>query len=194
MDPRSTPTRASTRRTGRPDQASTAIVDRGRFEDLRRLRAPLILCGVGFGGFFDGIVFHQLLQLHHMLSNTGEDRLGLEPRSPDTVDGLEVNTVWDGLFHGFTYVMLLAGVVWLWSRWRTMPPVRPPWSLLAGGLVTGWGIFNVLEGVVDHHVLAIHHVTTAEPVLLYDLLFLGVGAALLGGGIWLLRSPMRSGS
>ncbi|MCK1539441.1 DUF2243 domain-containing protein, partial [Bradyrhizobium sp. 176] len=27
-----------------------------------------VLLGLGLGGFFDGIVFHQLLQWHHMLS------------------------------------------------------------------------------------------------------------------------------
>ncbi|MBF2014576.1 MAG: DUF2243 domain-containing protein [Rivularia sp. T60_A2020_040] len=36
-------------------------------------RKPLILAGIclgiGLGGFFDGIVLHQILQWHHMLSN-----------------------------------------------------------------------------------------------------------------------------
>ena len=33
------------------------------------LHAPLIVCGIAFGGFVDGIAFHQILTLHHMLSN-----------------------------------------------------------------------------------------------------------------------------
>jgi uncharacterized membrane protein len=31
-----------------------------------------ILLGIGFGGFFDGIVLHQILQWHHMLTSTGD--------------------------------------------------------------------------------------------------------------------------
>jgi uncharacterized membrane protein len=50
-----------------------------------------IVLGVAVAGFFDGIVFHQLLQWHHMLSATHW--------STETVNGLEVNTLADGAFH-----------------------------------------------------------------------------------------------
>lgn len=49
-----------------------------------------ILFGLGLGGFFDGIVLHQLLQWHHMLTSAGYP--------PDTVANLRVNTLWDGIF------------------------------------------------------------------------------------------------
>jgi len=55
-------------------------------------RAGLLL-GIGMGGFLDGILFHQLLQVHNMLSN-------LYP--PDTLVHLEINMFWDGLFHALT--------------------------------------------------------------------------------------------
>lgn len=155
--------------------------------DRTSLRAPLVVCGVGFGGFFDGIVFHQVLQTHHMLSNSGDDRLGLDPRPVDTVAGLEVNTLWDGLFHACTYVALLIGVIWLGRRWHAVPAVRPPWRLLIGGLLVGWGLFNVVEGVVNHHVLAIHHVVETGPVLVMDVLFLAAGAVMLGVGSVMIR-------
>jgi uncharacterized membrane protein len=35
----------------------------------RPLIAAGILMGIGLGGFFDGILFHQILHLHNMLSN-----------------------------------------------------------------------------------------------------------------------------
>jgi uncharacterized membrane protein len=34
-----------------------------------------ILFGLGLGGFFDGIVLHQVLQWHHMLSMLVSDHL-----------------------------------------------------------------------------------------------------------------------
>ena len=35
-------------------------------------RAPGLLMGLGFGGFVDGIVLHQILQWHHMISDNDE--------------------------------------------------------------------------------------------------------------------------
>ncbi len=146
------------------------------------LRAPLVVCGVGFGGFFDGIVFHQILQLHHMLSNAGNDRIGLGVDPVTTVTGLELNTLWDGLFHAATYLALLAGVFWLWARWRQLPPVRPPWRLLVGGLLAGWGLFNVVEGIINHQLLAIHHVVDGDNTVVFDVAFLVAGALMVAAG------------
>ena len=33
-----------------------------------------ILFGLGLGGFFDGIILHQVLQWHHMLTSAGIPR------------------------------------------------------------------------------------------------------------------------
>lgn len=74
---------------------------------------------------------------------------------------------------------MLAGVIWLWTRWRQLPPVTPPWRLLAGGLVAGWGVFNVVEGIVDHHILAIHHVVDGDNTGVFDFAFLAAGALMV---------------
>ena len=55
-------------------------------------RASGLLYGIGFGGFVDGIVLHQILQWHHMVSS-------VDGRDPGTLAGLEANTVADGFFH-----------------------------------------------------------------------------------------------
>ena len=66
-------------------------------------KAPTLLLGVGLGGFVDGIVLHQVLQWHHMLTGDG----GGEPM--DTVAGLEANTLVDGFFHVATWVLVALG-------------------------------------------------------------------------------------
>ena len=52
------------------------------------------LFGLGLGGFFDGILLHQVLQWHHMLSSAGYPAT--------TVANLELNTLFDGVFHAVT--------------------------------------------------------------------------------------------
>jgi Predicted membrane protein (DUF2243) len=69
-----------------------------------------IFLGLGLGGFFDGIVLHQLLQWHHMLTSAGYP--------PDSIHNLQVNTFWDGLFHASTYIFVVLGVALLWRAAR----------------------------------------------------------------------------
>src|SRR5215210_2521873 len=71
-----------------------------------------ILFGLGLGGFFDGIVLHQILQWHHMVTSAGYP--------PDSIENLKVNTFWDGIFHAATYVLTGLGlyVLWRYSRKR----------------------------------------------------------------------------
>jgi uncharacterized membrane protein len=152
----------------------------------RSITVPGILLGVGVGGFVDGIVLHQILQWHHMLTDHG--RYASYPRT--TVADLEDNTLWDGLFHAGTWVVTVVGLVLLW---RAVSGGRPAtWRALAGPMLVGWGLFNLVEGTVDHHLLTIHHVRddVADP-LWWDVGFLAFGAALLLGGLALGRMPAR---
>lgn len=142
-----------------------------------------LLFGIGLGGFFDGIVLHQLLQWHHMLSDAGDYPV-------DTIAGLEANTRWDGLFHSLTYGAVVIGLALLWRAAR-LP--HAPWStkLLIGLLLMGWGTFNLVEGTVNHHLLGLHHVneTVARGQWKWwDLGFLLGGAAMLAGGWALARA------
>lgn len=159
-------------------------------EHERPTRLPGLLLGVGLGGFVDGIVLHQILQWHHLLSNTDADNLGLPTYPVDTVVGLEVNTLWDGLFHAVTWVAVVLGLVLLCRRATACAGPFSRRSLL-GLTLAGWGLFNLVEGIVDHHLLQIHHVRDArdvDSVLAWDLGFLALGVALLAGGLALHRS------
>ena len=48
-------------------------------------------------------------------------------------------------------------------------------------MLTGFGIFNLVEGIIDHHLLGLHHVNETVPPeqwLWWDLAFLASGAAI----------------
>jgi uncharacterized membrane protein len=154
-----------------------------------RILAPGLLLGLGLGGFIDGIVLHQILQWHHMLTDYG--RYSAFPAT--NVSDLEDNNLADGLFHASTWLFIAVGLFWLW---RALNRPHRPFDVraLIGLLLAGWGIFNIVEGVIDHHILTVHHVRddVSEP-LLWDLGFLVLGAALLILGTTLYRSVGREG-
>ena len=135
-------------------------------------RAPGLLLGVGLGGFFDGIVIHQLFQWHHMVSHT-------DSHPVTTVAGLEANTLADGFFHVGTWVFVVLGVLLMLRSWQ-QGRLAPTWRFQLGLLVAGWGIFNVVEGLIDHQLLGIHHVRDdLGAPLSWDLGFLAFGASLI---------------
>ena len=137
--------------------------------------------GVGLGGFIDGILLHQVLQWHHLLTDTGN-------HPSDTVAGLEANTLADGFFHLATWALVVVAMVLTVRAWQR-GELAPPWRAHLGMLLAGWGIFNVVEGVIDHQILGIHHVRDDLGAPLgWDLGFLAFGAVLIGVGYALARS------
>jgi len=147
------------------------------------IRAGVVL-GVGLGGFFDGIEFHQVLQWHHMLSSEV---------TVTTLDGLQLNTLADGLFHITTYIITAIGMVMLL---RTAQPDDGSRSLhvLFGAILAGAGAFNLVEGTINHHILGIHHVRPDPDQLAYDLAFLAVGAVLVLIGVLIIRRRQTASS
>jgi uncharacterized membrane protein len=148
-------------------------------------RAFGLLYGLGFGGFVDGIVLHQILQWHHMVSDVGD-------YPPTTLAGLEANTLADGLFHVATWVFLLAASLLALSAWQR-GRLAPNWRFHLGLVLAGWGVFNLVEGLVNHHLLGVHHVRDdLGAPLSWDIGFLLLGALLVGGGWALHRSGARA--
>jgi uncharacterized membrane protein len=143
-------------------------------------RAPAFVLGLGLGGFIDGIVLHQILQWHHLLTDTGD-------HPGDTVSGLEANTLADGLFHLATWFLVAAGMLLTVRSWQRRE-LAPPWRVHLGMLLAGWGAFNLVEGLVDHQLLGIHHVRDdLGGPLGWDLAFLGFGMLLVIAGMVLAR-------
>jgi uncharacterized membrane protein len=153
-------------------------------EEERPSRAAGIMYGVGLGGFVDGIVLHQLLQWHHMVSATAA-------YPPDELRGLEVNTLADGYFHAVTWFVVLGASIVTLAQWR-QGRLAPSWSFHLGGVLTGWGLFNLAEGLVDHQLLGVHHVRDdLGGPLSWDLGFLACGALLVVLGLALQRRGVR---
>jgi uncharacterized membrane protein len=152
--------------------------------DLSKRDFPIlagIFFGLGLGGFFDGIVLHQILQWHHMLTSAGYPA--------DTLGNLEFNIVWDGIFHASTYVFVATGLTILWRAARKQH-IRWSGKLLPATILMGFGIFNLVEGIIDHHLLRLHHVNETVPQqqwISWDIGFLVWGALMVLGGWWLLR-------
>ncbi|HEY6401875.1 MAG TPA: DUF2243 domain-containing protein [Blastocatellia bacterium] len=148
-------------------------------------RGPLIsaatLLGIGMGGFVDGILFHQILQIHNMLT-------AILPRV--TLVNAEINMFWDGLFHAFTWIMTALGLALLW---RALGRADVPHSTktFVGSLILGWGSFNLVEGVIDHQILGIHHVYEYGARFLWDMAFLCSGVVFILVGSMLIRGGSR---
>lgn len=149
----------------------------------RRDAAAGLMVGVALGGFFDGILLHQILQWHHLLS---------------AVDGADVRfqVAADGYFHALMYVVAGVG---LWILWRGRGRVGG--LRLAVWLLMGFGLWHVLDAVLSHWLLGIHRIRMDSGApLAWDLGWLIVfGLAPLALG-WFLRRrgalppPSRSGA
>lgn len=142
-----------------------------------------IMLGLGLGGFADGIALHQIAQWHNM----GSARV-----PPETMEAMRLNMRWDGFFHAATWIITVVGVYWLLADARTHRPL-PSAPGFTGQLVLGWGLFNLVEGIIDHHILNLHHVRDVPMhVPLYDWLFpLIGGVGFMAAGWAALRRDVR---
>ena len=143
-------------------------------------RAGLVL-GLGLGGFADGIVLHQILQWHHLVCVT-------EHCQPQSIEHLKQQNVQDGYFHLAVWLLTILGVVLLFQAGQHRT-IRWSGRALFGSIIAGWGSFNLIEGLIDHQILGIHHVLPGSPVqFLADMLFLASGVLGIVVG-WLMAQP-----
>src|SRR4028119_2436917 len=106
---------------------------------MRALRfGPGLAAGVGLGAFVDGILFHQILQWHHFVSDDvtvstvagpgkhtladGVCRRGARAGTPVAGPGKTPPPA--GLFHAVAWAICAAGIWMLWQAGRRgeMPP------------------------------------------------------------------------
>lgn len=110
--------------------------------ELRRLSWSGYLIGFAMGGFFDGIVLHQILQWHHLLSQ---------------VDGVTDQVMFDGLFHALMYAVAVIGLVNLYRSRHGLVRSGSSRRLLGASLI-GAGTWHVADGILSHWVLGIHRI------------------------------------
>lgn len=133
------------------------------------------------GGFVDGIVLHQIAQWHNMVSNW---------IPPMTMDAMKLNMMWDGFFHAFVWVVTLVGILAL-QHAAYREEAIPSLQSFIGQLVLGWGSFNLIEGIVDHQILAVHYVRQVPNYTVYNLTFLVIGGMLFILIGWMLMKAGR---
>jgi len=138
-----------------------------------------LLLGVGVGAVVDVLLFHLVLQQHHLLSGRVD---------PGTASGLARNVRYDGLF---SLGMLAVAALGFASAWRGLNAAdrrRSPVGF-AGSLLLGAGLFNLFDGVVDHYLLGLHDVVhgTAR----WNPHWVGVSLLLLAAGGLVLWTNRR---
>jgi uncharacterized membrane protein len=124
-----------------------------------------IVLGFAFGGFFDGILLHQILQWRHLLS--------LAPGVSD----MRLQVLWDGYFHALVYVIAALAP---WGLWRARKHAGEAWGRpLFGALLVGFGVWHIVDSVASHWVLGIHRIKLDSPnPLMWDLVWFSVFGAI----------------
>lgn len=161
------------------ESAATATVS------PRAFVAGSLTFGFGLGGLADGIVLHQLLQWHNLISEQ-------VPRQSQSA--LQQNLFWDGVFHLGATVILVVGFLLIWRGWERQERATGNLAALGGLTLIGWGGFHVVDQLVFHELLNLHNIREdAQNVALYNWGFLAIGLAIAAGGWLLLRTRGRVG-
>lgn len=127
----------------------------------RRRYGGWLMVGFALGGFFDGIVLHQILQWHHLLSGMNE------PLGSD----LQFQIVMDGLFHLIMYLVAICAMVLLVSGRAIPRPDRAP-SVLRPVLI-GFAVWHVADAILSHWLLGLHRIRMdSETPLAWDVAWL----------------------
>lgn len=146
-----------------------------------RGNSPLItagLClGIGLGGFFNEIMGWQILQWHQMLSSRVP---------PVTLAAVNFNMAWNGVTYVMNLALTVTGVALLFRAARRGATMSS--RVLVGAMLGGWGLFAVVEGVIDHHLFGVHHVRSGPHELAWDLAYLIIGTLVMVIGAALARS------
>jgi uncharacterized membrane protein len=142
------------------------------------------ILGFALGGFIDGILLHQVLQWHHLLSLVEGEALR----------DLRVQILADGLFHVLMYLIAIVGLCLLWRARGGITGRGADIRIVASALL-GFGIWQVVDVVGFHWVLGIHRIRVdVRNPLFWDIGWLVMFAVpSLAAGWWLMTKPSGDG-
>ena len=139
--------------------------------------------GFGLGGFFDGILLHQVLQWHHLLSE-------VEAANGD----LRLLILWDGIFHLLMYLITGIGL-WLLWRHRTAFKAAGAGRRLLGEALIGFGAWHTLDAFLSHWFLGIHRIRMdVDNPLAWDIGWLVIFGLIPAAFGWWMRTRLPPGS
>lgn len=164
------------------DHGENALIDQTKGPATFNLSYRIAAFGIGFAlaGFFDGILLHQILQWHSLLSSL----------DGEIFRDLRFRMMTDGLFHAFQYLVAVASLALLW-RSRQEFASKGGSKVFVSSLLVGFGAWHVIDAVLNHWILGLHHIKENENWLAWDVSFFALGIACVALGI-LLRTG-RSG-
>jgi len=150
----------------------------------RRLAWAGGIIGFALGGFFDGILLHQVLQWHHLFS--------LVPG--ETWRDIRMQILMDGWFHVLHYWIACVGLWLLWNARSDFSGARGDRMLLAAALL-GFSVWQFIDIVLFHWILVIHRIRVDAPnPLAYDLGWLiAFGVTTLCAAWWVWRGTGGAG-
>ena len=129
-----------------------------------------LVTGAGLAGLADVVVFHELLHWHHFYDRSTAG----------------VGLTSDGLLDAVLIAGLVVGVVGLVER---AGPARRWGRRVWGGMLAGFGGFNLFDGLIDHKLLRLHQIRPGVPSQLpYDVAWIGSSVLILAVGVALLRA------
>jgi uncharacterized membrane protein len=145
-------------------------------------RHGAFLLGFALGGFFDGILLHQVLQWHHLLSNV------------EGVRDLRTQILADGLFHVLMYVLAGIALAMLW-RSRGEHADAGAGNIAWGNALLGFGIWNIVDIAGFHWLAGIHRIRVDVPnPMFWDLAWLAIFGVLPTLAGWRVRRRPGGGS
>jgi uncharacterized membrane protein len=136
--------------------------------EKRNLYIAGFILGLGILGAVDGVLFHQFLQWHHLIDHPNH----------------RLEIISDGVFNSLIAVLLIWGGFKIFLHARN-DQLSNNSRIFIGAILTGGGTFNIVEGLVNHHILQVHKVKPGDPYeLYYDIGFLLIGAFLVSIGLF----------
>jgi uncharacterized membrane protein len=144
--------RAGWRLNAEAARGMKAMAERSARRPTGRLMLAGGVLGFALGGFFDGILLHQVLQWHHFLS--------LVPG--EALRDIRVQILWDGLFHVAVYGVAALGLALLWRARGDLAGSGADRRLLAAVLL-GFAVWQAADVVLFHWVVGIHRIRVDVP-------------------------------